>query len=156
MQLTFQCPGCRQSNHVDVTEASADVSCKACDWKRPVAEGTFAGKTPSCCLVCGCHDLWRQKDFPQGVGLAIVILAATLSTIAYAMYHPGLAIVILMVFALADLLLYFFKRDVLVCYRCHARHRATEISADYPAFNLELNERYRQEAIRLRQTPDPR
>ena len=47
-------------------------------------------------------------------------------------------------FALIDLLLYTFMSDMLVCYRCRARHRQSPMHDEHPAFNLELNERYVQ------------
>jgi hypothetical protein len=103
---------------------------------------------PLCCLVCGCGDLWRQKDFPQRLGLALVGLGAVLSTIAVKLYMPATALGVLLAFALADLLLFAFMPDVLVCYRCAARHRHTT-SGEHPRFNLETAERYRQEVARL-------
>jgi hypothetical protein len=106
---------------------------------------------PQRCLVCGCDDLWRQKDFPQRVGLAMVALGAVLSTIAWAYHLPATALGILLGFALVDLLLFTFMKDVLVCYRCHARYRDVPFRDDHPRFNLETAERYRQEAARLDQ-----
>jgi hypothetical protein len=113
----------------------------------PAAE--IASEQPGRCLVCGCGDLWRQKDFPQGLGLLLVGLGALGSTIAWAYWRPVLAIGILMGFALADLLLYTLMKDVLVCYRCRARHRNAHLDEEHPRFNLEVAERYRQEALRL-------
>lgn len=104
---------------------------------------------PVRCLVCGCGDLWRQKDFPQKLGLALVALGALLSTIAIAYYYPATSLGILLAFALADLALYVFMPDVLVCYRCHARHQHTDPGESYPRFELETAERYRQEQARL-------
>lgn len=99
--------------------------------------------------MCGCNDLWRQKDFPQKLGLAMVALGALLSTMAMAYYYPTTALAILLAFALGDLLLYTFMPDVLVCYRCGARHRHARPGEEYPRFNLDTAERYRQEAARL-------
>ena len=120
--------------------------CEHCDWTRPVV----ATQPPQHCIVCGCTDLWRQKDFPQRLGLLFVILGGIFSTIAWAYMLPVLAIGILMAFALVDFLLYTFMKDVLVCYRCHAQHRRTSIDDDHPRFDLEVAERYRQEEIRLK------
>ena len=47
-----------------------------------------------------------------------------------------------MAFALADLVLYIVMSDMLVCYRCRARHRRTEMGGEHLTFNLELSERY--------------
>ena len=80
----------------------------------------------------------------------IVGLGALLSTIAYGFYWPKTALGILMVFALGDLVLYSLMKDVLVCYRCGARHGRTTPGDQYPKFNLELAERYRQEARRVK------
>jgi hypothetical protein len=123
--------------------------------RRPAGSSCFptAGhciaEAPARCVVCGCHDLWRQKDFPQGLGLFFVALGALISTIAWAYHMPLTALGTLMGFAALDLLLYVFMPDVLVCYRCHARYRHAALNAAHPRFNLETAERYRQEAARL-------
>ena len=110
---------------------------------------------PKRCLCCGTEDLWRQKDFPQALGLLFVVTGAGLSTIAWAYVEPNWALGILLVFAAIDMALYAVMRDVLVCYRCSARHRKANLHDDHPRFNLELNERYRQEEIRLAEAGKP-
>jgi hypothetical protein len=111
----------------------------------------FEGETPKQCLVCGCDDLWRQKDFDQRLGVLIVGAGVLLSTIAVAYMMPGVAMLILMGFGLADWVLYAILPDRLVCYRCHSRYRHVAATKDTAAFDLEVNEKYRQEAIRLKQ-----
>ena len=74
-----------------------------------------------------------------------------LSTVAMAYMQPELSLGILMVFALADMILYAVMPDRLVCYRCHAQYRRLAGMERVGTFNLEVNERYRQEAIRLKQ-----
>jgi hypothetical protein len=81
--------------------------------------------------------------------LALVALGAVLSTIAISYYYPATALGILLAFALGDLLLYGIMPDVLVCYRCQARHRRASPGSERQGFQLETAERYRQEAIRL-------
>lgn len=81
-------------------------------------------------------------------------LGVLLSTIAMIYMQPELSLGILMVFALADMVLYSVMRDCLVCYRCHARYRRVPGIEQTGTFDLEVNERYRQEAIRLKQA-DP-
>lgn len=75
-----------------------------------------------------------------------------LSSIAWAGHRPALALGILMAFALVDLLLYTFMGDMLVCYRCRARHRKTAMDDQHPAFSLEVAERYRQQERRSQQS----
>lgn len=151
MKLVFLCPACQSPNNrlVPDEDGNARVKCHGCDWQRAIAESDLVDEQPSVCLACGNEDLWCQKDFPQALGLMLVVIGGVLSTWAWAKYEPVLAIGILMFFALGDLFLFLFMNDVLVCYHCKARHRQAKMDADHPRFNLELAERYRQEAIRL-------
>ena len=155
MQIDFRCPRCDTQNRTELGNDGA-LTCAAGDWSRTVAAEDFAGNRPAHCLVCGCVDVWRQKDFSPRVGVTLVGLGILLSTIAWARMEPVWAIGILMVFALVDMLLYVFMSDVLVCYRCGTRHRYATLDDEHPRFNLETHERYRQEALRLEeagQTP---
>ena len=67
-----------------------------------------------------------------------------LSSIFWARYEPIRALGVLGAFGLVDLLLYTFMDDMLVCYRCRARHRRTVLDEGHVEFNLELSERYIQ------------
>lgn len=145
--LTFRCPRCQQPVRQRVL-AGQGVRCGACDWTRTCPAEDIEGGQPARCLVCGCNDLWRQKDFPQRLGLLMVGTGIVLSTVAYALWQPALSLGILMAFALVDFLLFVFMRDVLVCYRCGARHGGFE-PASQATFDLEVGERYRQERLRL-------
>ena len=149
LQLVYRCPGCGQPDWTEVAADTGRLECRECEWSRTVREDDIQDGTPQCCVACGCVDLWRQKDFPQRLGVLFVAAGALLSTVAIAYYRPLLALGVLMGFALVDMLLYVSMSDVLVCYRCGARHRHARLDDDHPRFNLELNERYRQEAKRL-------
>lgn len=149
MQVLFHCPLCEQVRRSSVSPDASALTCDGCHWSRPFQANDLGQTGPRKCLVCGCDDLWRQKDFPQRLGVAMVALGAVLSTIAFALYMPLTALGVLLAFALVDLLLFTFMKDVLVCYRCHARYRDAALEDDHPRFNLETAERYRQEAARL-------
>jgi len=112
-----------------------------------------AGEAPFAqCAVCGNTDLWRQKDFPQWLGLLLVAAGAVLSSIAWYYHWPRTALGLLMGFALADMLVFMLMPDVLVCYRCKARHHAALPStAEHPGFSHETAERYRQQELRHRE-----
>lgn len=120
------------------------VECGSCDWKRDEGHADFEGEYCQRCRICGCDDLWRQKDFPPALGLVMVGVAILLSTIAWAYHQPTWALGILMAFALVDMVLYAWMTDMLVCYRCRARHRKTALNEQHTGFNLELSERYVQ------------
>lgn len=151
MRIQFHCPACEQLSESRDCESEGVVRCSACGWRRAVPEECLAGEGPQSCMVCGKGDLWRQKDFSQRLGLCIVALGAVLSSIAWYYERPLAAMGVLMLFALADVILFAVMPDVLVCYRCRARHRGAE-AADHAAFDHELAERYRQERLRLEQS----
>jgi hypothetical protein len=143
--LTFQCPQCRQTSRQLLVGGAAH--CAACGWSGG-GEVDLTAAGPARCLICSCNDLWRRKDFSQPVGLLIVGTGIVLSTGAYALWEPTWALAILMMSALLDALLFFWMRDVLVCYRCGARYGGFEPAA-HRTFDLEVAERYRQERLRL-------
>ncbi len=149
MHVSGRCPSCLQPVRGEVDSSEATLHCTACNWSRPVAAGDVTDNRPQRCLMCGCDDLWRQKDFPQKLGVGLVAAGALLSTIAYYNYWHKTAIAVLLFFALIDLLLFLYMSDVLVCYRCGAAHRKANLVDEHPAFDLETAERYRQESIRL-------
>ena len=151
MRIEFHCPKCLKADACAVTPSTAVLACRHCGWNRPLGKGDLQNDAPTRCLACGCEDLWRQKDFPPALGVSIVAVGILLSTIATAWMLPVWAIGILMAFALVDMLLFFVMPDALVCYRCHARARQVTLTDGHPKFNLEVNERYRQEALRLPQ-----
>lgn len=150
-QIIFQCPVCEKKCQVAPVPINSAVQCDECQWRRDEGQIDFVDESLCRCRICGCQDLWRQKDFPPALGVALVATAAIFSCIAWATYHPAIAIGILMVAGLIDMVLYMMMGDMLVCYRCGARHRKTSISEEHPGFDLETAERYRQQDLRQRE-----
>ena len=150
--IIFQCPVCQQRRKASLDPANATVRCDECQWTREEGSGDFTGANLTRCRICGCQDLWSQKDFPPALGLALVATAAILSCVAWALYQPLLALGILMAAALVDMVLYARMGDMLVCYRCGARHRQTAMDEQHQRFDLETAERYRQQDLRQRQS----
>lgn len=156
MWIVFECPACHVNSLVEVVGETTDLRCPACSWQRPIAAENRSGNEPASCLACGCEDIWRQKDFPQRVGVLMVAIGALVSTIFWWFMMPEWAIGVLLLFALLDGVLYTLMRDVLVCYRCGSRHRHAPLDGRHERFNLETHERYRQEAIRLEDAGRPK
>lgn len=152
--IIFQCPVCEKRVLTAPEPSNAAVRCEECYWSRNEGAADYSGEHLCRCRICGCQDLWRQKDFPPALGLTLVATAAILSCIAWAMYQPAIAIGILMIAGLIDMALYAMMGDMLVCYRCGARHRKTLIQEQHPKFDLETAERYRQQDLRQRNAAD--
>jgi len=90
-----------------------------------------------------------RKDFPQRLGVGIVVLGFAASCVTWYYHHILLTFGILFATALVDLLLYVLMGNVLECYRCHAQYRGVEGLEDHPPFSLEVHEKHRQQAARL-------
>ena len=97
------------------------------------------------CPKCGCRDLFVRKDFPQKLGMTIVVLAAVSFLILAA--WPRLfvwGIVVLVAAAIADGVLYFFVPRITVCYRCREEFRDAPLNPEHEGFELAIAEKYRQ------------
>jgi ribosomal protein L37AE/L43A len=150
MNATFFCPKCEKPSVAEVSSGTTTLDCTACGQQLSVpADAVRAGKIFRC-LCCPSTDLFVRKDFPQRLGVTIVVLGIVASTIAWALQKPFLTYAILFATALIDLLLYLTMPDALMCYRCGAIYRGVDLT-DHGAFSLETHERYRQQAARLAQ-----
>ena len=148
--IIFQCPVCQQRRLATPEPVDAAVRCGECQWTRDEGKHDFDGGSAMPLSNLWMPGLVASKDFPPALGLALVATAAILSCIAWAIYQPSIAIGILMVAGLIDMILYTMMGDMLVCYRCGARHRRTTIHEEHPRFDLETAERYRQQDLRQR------
>jgi len=97
------------------------------------------------CPKCGCADLFVRKDFPQKLGLAIVVVAAmTFLVLASRPRYFYLGAILLVVAAVVDAAIYLLVGKVTVCYRCRAEFRDVPINPRHEGFELAVAEKYRQ------------
>lgn len=139
MNVRFACPHC-QAPAVVERPGPAAWTCPAC--------GQIETLHDAPCVACGCEKLYRQKDFPQWLGLTILTVACASFFVLQILYRPTLAWTVLLGSAAFDGLLYSYVGDVVNCYRCGAQHRRLPARAFDP-FELATAERYRQERMRL-------
>lgn len=152
MNLTFTCNQCGAESRLDVESESKAIVCGSCGATIAVPQGAFEGERLSRCLVCPSTDLYLRKDFPQRLGVGIVVLGFVASSIAWGYMMPILTFGILFATALVDVVLYAVVPNALMCYRCGAQYRAVPGIDEYESFNLETHERYRQQAARIKQS----
>lgn len=153
MELTFQCPGCREVNHLSGFEGKAEAVCRKCGNRHAlhpeqIEHGQLAG-----CPWCATTDHYVQKDFPQGLGLFIVVVGFLISTVFWYQERPLLTYLVLLVSALVDMVLYYRVPDVTICYRCLSQMRGpgSNPAGRFHPFDLAVGERYRQERIRIKE-----
>lgn len=151
MELTFQCPSCHAVNHVDALETAGDGSCTQCGSVRPLHRETIEDGKLLGCPWCSTADLYIQKDFPQGLGLFIVIVGFAISTVFWYLEMPLFTYLVLLASALLDMVLYYRVADVTICYRCLSQVRGEGSSPEgrFHPFDLAVGERYRQERLRI-------
>lgn len=151
MELTYECRSCHAVDRVDAVERAEVLKCPSCSETRPVMASSFDAGGLVACAACGTDDLYWQKDFPQGLGLAIVILGFIVSSVFWYYNRPLMTYAILLSSALLDMVLYYRVPNVTICYRCLAQHRGVGSNPEsrFKFFDLAIGERYRQERIRV-------
>ena len=174
MRITYACPACQATTSIDGVENRTALECSACGaaltmptdaFARPGDDATLAPRLTRC-LVCPSLELFVRKDFPQRLGLAIVVAGLAASCVAWANRELVLTFGILFGTALLDVVLFLFMPNCLTCYRCNARYSgagvAAQLGGDHPGgsqfggFDLETHEKHRQLVARTKRlSPDP-
>ena len=144
MRVVFACPQCDCPGRATL-DRPGDWQCPACE--HPLHFEPPEPQLPTC-AVCGNHELYKQKDFPHRLGMAVLVSAFAASVFTYGWYEKWLTWAILVGSALFDGLLYLWVGDALVCYRCGAHHKAFPTGSGHLPFELTVGERYRQERLR--------
>ncbi len=161
MELTYQCPSCGAVSHVRSLETAGRAICERCRAEHTLHAEMVEGGRLEGCPWCATGELYIQKDFPQGLGLFIVIVGFAISTVFWYLERPLVTYAVLLASALLDLALYYRVPDVTVCYRCLSQVRGVQANPDgrFAPFDLAIGERFRQERIRveeLRKRDGPR
>jgi hypothetical protein len=105
---------------------------------------------PPRCAACPSTELFVRKDFPQRLGVGIVVAGFAASTLAWYHHQVLWSFAILFATALVDVVLYLVMGNVLECYRCHAQYRGLASLAGHAGFDLEVHEKHRQQAARMK------
>ncbi len=153
MELTFSCPDCGTVDRIAPVENAAQAVCRQCGAVRQLHPEAFVDEQLQACPWCLTADLYVQKDFPQGLGLFIVVVGFAISTIFWYYEMPIPAYSVLVASMLLDLVMYRKVPDVTICYRCLCQLRGPGANPEHrlKAFDLATGERYRQERIRAQQ-----
>ena len=149
VKVRFPCPSCETPGRLEIPGKTL-WQCPACDHYVKADERVAVDALPVC-AVCGNAELYKKKNFPHQLGLAILTIACIVSFVTYLSYQQVLTWLILGGTALFDVFLYLWVGDVVVCYRCEAVHAGFTPSPEHRPFELGIAERYRQVRIRRAQ-----
>jgi hypothetical protein len=150
MNVTYSCPACHQTVRCQFSDESTRLACPRCAQTVAIPSDAVADQRVDRCLVCPSTEMFVRKDFPQRLGVALVIVGFVASSVAWAYYQVLLTFAILFATALVDLVLYLTMGQSLMCYRCGAQYRDVSNMEAHGAFDLATHERYRQMAARLK------
>ena len=165
LTITARCPYCQETFRTSLA-ADAPVVCSHCqrelqprcpDWLLQEASETALSteSKPEAaavhCLTCPSSELFVRKDFPQQLGVAIVVTGFAASSVAWYFHQIVATYAILFGTAMIDVILYLVMGNVLECYRCHAQYRGLRSLDGHEGFDLETHERYRQQPARLQE-----
>jgi hypothetical protein len=133
---------------VELEAAGEGLSCPHCNASIAISAATVADGKLDRCLACPSRDVYLRKDFPQRLGVLIVVMGFVASSITWAYSRPVWTFAILFATALIDVVLYLVMPNALVCYHCGAQYRGLSNLDRYSGFDLETHERHRQQKIR--------
>ncbi len=134
MEVEFLCVDCGRRTALEL-EQTLNVCCVNCKKNYGGSVSFSSEQGISHCGICGCRDLYTQKDFNRKVGCTIAAIGAVLA--------PFTKLISLFVCALIDLILYRVLPMITVCYRCKAIYRGFPRNSGHEGFNLGINDRYR-------------
>ena len=94
------------------------------------------------CVLCGGQEFFIRKDFPQRLGMWLVVLTGFAATVFY--YRENIPATFGTLFALVivDAVIYLFVGKVTVCYKCRAEYRGAAYNPDHHGFDLATSEKY--------------
>lgn len=98
----------------------------------------------STCPHCGCQEFFIRKDFPQKLGIAIVVVAGvTFLVLAASRRWFYLGVLVLLAAVVVDLVLYAIVAKITVCYRCRTEFRNVPLNPEHGGYELAVGEKYR-------------
>ena len=146
MQICYHCPtdGCVAIIEYEPLETcGANMECPRCHVQHPmhVSDSIHRDQLVDRCVVCGGSELFIRKDFPQRLGVAVVVVFG-LAAIYYFTVSVLIAWSILAAAVFVDLIVYAFLGKVTTCYACRAEYRKCPLNPAHEGFDLATSEKY--------------
>lgn len=128
----YLCRGC-EWRLVSDSEDRESVPCENCKTDNQVV-APASGSLIDRCLACGERELYIQKDFNRATGVTLVVIGAI-----FVPWTWGLS---LLAVTIVDFALYYYLKDVEVCYECRAVHRGYPLNPAHKPFDLVVHDRH--------------
>jgi len=120
------------------------VDCPDCKQRQPLIIDTdlFQQGRPTRCAVCEGVEFFVRKDFPQRLGMVLVVLFGLTASIFYYYRNIPATFATLAALVVVDAAIYLFVGTATVCYRCRAEYRRLNRDTPYSGFDLATSEKY--------------
>jgi len=146
MQVRYNCPvdGCiALIEYEPLEECSGTIKCPRCGVDHPLTVTPIMRENgmADVCAVCGCRELFIRKDFPQRLGL-IIVIAFGLAAIYAFTFSVIVAWTILAAAVVVDVIIYAIIGRVTTCYACRAEYRKGKLNPAHEGFDLARSEKY--------------
>lgn len=119
------------------------MTCPRCHVAHPIyiTDALRQEHTLDQCAVCRGTEMFVRKDFPQRIGLFIVLIFG-LAAVYFFRTSVFTAWAILAAAVLVDLLIYTFIGKTTTCYACRAEYRGTKLNPAHEGFDLATSEKH--------------
>ncbi len=138
-------PSCRGRLRMSITRPGTDsTQCPRCGAPFQIdadAELAETGRVRGC-TVCEGGEFFIRKDFPQRLGLLLVIVFAVVASVFYFQERIVATFATLAALVVIDAVIYLFVARVTVCYRCRAEYRGVAYNPGHASFDLATSEKY--------------
>lgn len=146
MQIRFHCPTDRCVAIIEfqpLEECNGTIRCPRCsvDHNVNTTAAMRKEKVVDRCAVCSGQEMFVRKDFPQRIGLAIVVVFG-IASIYFFRTNVVLSWIILASAVLIDLFIYALIGRVTTCYACRAEYRGCQVPPEHRGFDLATSEKY--------------
>jgi hypothetical protein len=140
IEVRGECPHCHRRVDLGVAGDGKEVRCPACRNEILVQLGDLFYERGAIdrCLLCAGRHLYRQKDFNQRAGCAILAAGAIVGLILSWRFSILWLWGVLLAAAGLDALLYALVPEVVICYKCKAHYRGMAPHPAIEPFDLEL------------------
>ena len=101
------------------------------------------------CAVCDGAEFFIRKDFPQRLGLALVIIFGLVASVFFYYKDIMASFGAMAALVVIDAAIYLFVGRVTVCYRCRAEYRDMVYNPGQHGFDLATSEKYEKTAGKM-------
>ena len=146
MQIRFHCPTDRCVAIIEyepLEQSGPTMQCPRCRANHPIhiPDELRTANRVDRCVLCRGTEMFVRKDFPQALGVAIVVVFGLVSIYLFRI-NVLYSWLVLAGAVMLDLLIYLFTGKTTACYACRAEYRGNTINPAHEGFDLATSEKY--------------